>query len=387
MNIFFDAQPLLDTQKTGVAYCEKSLVLNIISNHNEDSFTLGFFSFMGKSARADMTGECLGENVKLKCCKWFPHRLYLLVTCVIPFPFRWLFGGEADVNHFFNYIVPPFVRGKTAVTIHDLTYKVFPKTMEWKNRFLLNIFAKRSIKRSDKIIAVSEFTKSEILRFYDVPSEKISVVYNAVDSGFYRDDFSCEEVDVVKRKYKIAGDYFLYLGTLEPRKNITRLTRAYRELINNHNDVPKLVIAGKKGWSFDEIFETAKAPELKDSVIFTDYVPPEDAPILMNGACVFCYLSLYEGYGMPVLEAMSCGTAVLASNRSSLPEVAGGCAMLVDPFSIGEICGGLEKLWLDTDFRNSLVTAGKKRAQALSWDIQAEKLHGIYEDMVKGSGT
>lgn len=382
MNISFEAQPLFDKHKTGISYCEAGLVSELIKKHTEDNFSFQYFSLRNHDEKERALKEYTAAgNVSVDVCKGFSGRLYKLITLIIPLPYKWFLGMSSDVTHFFNYIVPPFVRGKTVVTVHDLTYITHPETMDRRTRIILKLTAKRSIKRADKIIAVSQFTKSEIIKYLKIAPEKIEVVYNAVDLTLYRDDFSEEDVERVKGKYGIKNEFFLYLGTLEPRKNLERLIDAYASMLKKYPDFPELVIAGKKGWLYEKIFDNVTRLGIGGKVIFTGYVPDEDAPILMNGARAFCFPSLYEGYGMPVIEAMACGTPVLTSNCSSLPEVAEGCAVTVDPYSVEEIAEGMERLNRDSSLRDNLSKHGKERAGKFLWSTEADKLYKVYKEL------
>ena len=177
--------------------------------------------------------------------------------------------------------------------------------------------------------------------------------------------------------------YLLYLGTLEPRKNIERLIESYYLVCNELSELPKLVLAGGKGWMYDSIFDKIKELKLEDKVIFTDYISDDDVPVLMNASKAFLFPSLYEGFGMPVLEAMACGVPVLTSNLSSLPEVVGDVAVLVDPFSKDSIRDGIIKLLTDNNLRESLKKKGLERSKQFSWSKVTRDLYMIYESLVK----
>ena len=208
---------------------------------------------------------------------------------------------------------------------------------------MLKMNLRKTLKRADAIAVDSAFTKSELVKYYNVPKEKIYVVPCGIDKEKYEKKRS---VKPVKEKFGIDGEYFLYLGTLEPRKNIVRLIKAYDEFRKeNEKDIlPDLVIAGGKGWMYDEIYEMVNKKHLEKWIIFTDYVSEEEKIALMQGALAFCFPSLYEGFGLPPMEAMACGTPVITSCTSSLDEVAGEAALKVNPESVQQIASALTKM-------------------------------------------
>jgi glycosyltransferase involved in cell wall biosynthesis len=270
------------------------------------------------------------------------------------------------------------VKGKAIVTVHDMTIHRFPETVRAKTKYMLHSSLKKSLKRADAVMTISEFSKSELLQFYDYPPEKIQVIHCGVDPELYNDRVSEEAVINAKAKYGIAGEYQLYLGTLEPRKNIERLVEAYARRKAN---VPRLVLAGGRGWLYEGIFEKVRALNLENAVIFTGYVDDGDKAALYSGAEFFVFPSLYEGFGMPPLEAMACGTPVLTSNAASLPEVCGDCAVYIDPYSTEDIADAMEKLSGDAELRKRLSAQGLEQAQKFSWDDSAGKLFNVYQGM------
>jgi len=193
-----------------------------------------------------------------------------------------------------------------------------------------------------------------------------------------------ERIPEVKASLGIEGDYFLYLGTIEPRKNLERLITAYSALVKKLGaSSPKLVLAGGKGWLYDGIFARVERLGLQDKVIFTKYVPSEDMNPLMCGALAFVFPSLYEGFGMPPLEAMACGVPVLASGEASLPEVTGDCAVVCDAYSAKSIAQGLYRLCTDEKLRKELSAKGLERAKMFTWERSAEMLYDIYAELMK----
>jgi glycosyltransferase involved in cell wall biosynthesis len=339
---------------------------------------LEYFLFRNKSKVKKIINTYRRSNTLLCECR-FPRFIYRSISAFIPLPYCWFFRNNVNVRHFFNFIVPPFSKGKTVVTIHDLGFKRFPETLTVKTKLLLRLNLRKSLKRADLILADSEFTRQEILYFYDCPPEKIRVLYSGVEHERYHVNIPAEEITRVKTKQGITGDYILYLGTLEPRKNIERLISAYAQLKQRQPIVPPLIIAGKKGWLYDGIFE--KARSLTDNIHFTGYIPEEDKPGLLAGALFFCFPSLYEGFGLPPLEAMACGTPVLCSNAASLPEVVGDAGLLVDPFSVEEIADGMERLYTNEILRTDMKQKGITQAARFDWERSSGELFKIYESL------
>jgi glycosyltransferase involved in cell wall biosynthesis len=231
------------------------------------------------------------------------------------------------------------------------------------------------------IVTISEFSKKEILGFFKYPADKIKVVYCGIDLNTYRPDISEEKINITCKKLEIPREYILYLGTLEPRKNIERLIEAYSLFLdkNKNDSLPVLVIAGGKGWIYESIFKKAKELNLDKTIIFTGYIADEDKPALLAGAICFCFPSLYEGFGLPPLEAMACGTPAVVSNAASLPEVIGDAAIFVDPYNIENLADCIEKLVFDEDLRYKLGNLGLERVKRFSWEKLSEEL---YKDLV-----
>jgi glycosyltransferase involved in cell wall biosynthesis len=389
MKIAFNVQPLVSERKAGVGHAEDACLRALIGYHPEDEFFLEYFArfFPPKNAKIEKEAASvyLKNNVRLNVCNFFPNPAYRLISSLLPLPYRWFFKTNAEVSHFFNFIVPPFVTGKKVVTIHDMTFRRFPKTVKAKIKYMLKLSLRSSIKRADRIIAVSEFTKKEILNFYTYPEENIRVVYNGVDTQMYNASLREEKqggIKAVCAKYGIKEAYALYLGTLEPRKNLERLIKAYALARERRADFPPLVLAGGEGWLYGSIFRTVKECHLENAVVFTGYVSREEKPLLLAGAEFFCFPSLYEGFGMPVLEAMACGTPVLTSNSSSLVEVAGDAALLVNAYSIEDMAGSLERLCFDKVLRHDLRKKGLERVRRFTWQNAAEQLYTIYKEAV-----
>ncbi|MDE6834947.1 MAG: glycosyltransferase family 4 protein [Ruminococcus sp.] len=380
MNISFDAVPIIADKITGIGWCEIGQTQALAKLFPEDNYEYTFFT-SGKKSRIEKARTFAGNNIKLNY-SGFSGYLYRGVSVFIPAPYSLFFGKKSDITHFFNYIVPPFVHGKKVVTVHDMVYKAFPDTVRGRTRFMLETGLKKSMKRADIIITDSEFSRTEIIKYFPEYSSKIRVVPCGVDCKKFR---PCKNPDIIKKVRKsleIDGEYFLYVGTIEPRKNLTRLIRAYKIFTRHVQNPPKLVLAGAKGWLCDDIYRIIKKLSLEKLVIFTEYVPAEDMPPLISGAMAFVFPSLYEGFGMPPLEAMACGVPVLTSGEASLPEVTGDCAVTCDAYSVKSIAKGLYRLYKNPDLRENLGHKGIERAKNFTWEKSAEKLHEIYREIL-----
>lgn len=325
--------------------------------------------------------EYAQAGCRIECCRWFSLTLYKLLWAVFPAPHRLFFRTKADVTQFFNYTVPPGVRGKRVTFVYDMSYKSCPQIVNKKTKRWLKLCMKKSCRHTEHIITISEFSKKEILKYLNVRKEQVTVIPCAVDHAAYHPHYTEEQIQSVLEKYGIAREYVLYLGTIEPRKNLERLIGAYGRLCERMGlqAAPQLVLAGKRGWMCDGIYEKARALEAQDKILFTGYVAQEDSPVLMCGAKVFLFPSLYEGFGMPPLEAMACGTPVVASNTTSLPEVVGDAGILADPESEADICRAMERLLTDSAQRERLGRLGLARASEYTWERSAKLLLQVYE--------
>lgn len=288
----------------------------------------------------------------------------------------------ADLAHGPVYVVPLGTSLPTVVTIHDLSFLRFPHFFRPANRFYLSLFTRLSAHRAQRILAVSEHTAQETVRLLGIPRSKIRVVYHGVDPVFR--PLPAEEVAAFRARQGLPERFVLYVGTLEPRKNLVRLVQAFARIPSA--DCPVLILAGARGWYDEEIFATVERLNLKDRVLFPGYIPNEQLPLWYNAARVFAYPSLYEGFGMPVLEALACGTPVLTSATSSLPEAAGDGALLVEPNDVGAIADGLHRLLTDETLRETLRERGLAHAVRFSWARTAEETVALYREAVNEGG-
>jgi glycosyltransferase involved in cell wall biosynthesis len=378
MEIHFDATPLVKRPITGVGYYTAGLVTAYMKLFPLNKYIFDFFTFRDYEEKHNMLAPHLGkadENTAK-----FPGELFRALGNFLPIPYSMFFGKSAEITHFCNFIVPHGVKGRTVATIHDMAYKSCPETVRERTRLMLETGLAKSISRSDILVTVSEFSKNEIIKYFPSVEKKVRVIYNGINQEHFKiiaDSFVLEEY---RKKANINKEYFLYLGTIEPRKNLARLIDAYavfREKFGG--DSPDLIIAGSKGWYFEEIIAKAEATS---GVRVFDYVDYDDVPKLMNGAKAFVFPSLYEGFGMPVIEAFSCGVPVLTSASNSLQEVAGDCAELVDPLDTESIANGLIRIFEDTAYANMLADKGYERSKIFTWENAAVQLNEVYKELV-----
>lgn len=381
MRITFDAVPLCSEKITGIGWCEVGQTNALAKLHPEDRYEYSFFT-SGDDSRTERVRSLAAKNIGINSSS-FSGYLYRAASTFLPVPYSFFFGRKSDVTHFFNYIVPPFVSGKKVVTVHDMVYKAFPDTVRGRTKFMLNMGLKRSMRRADIIVTDSEFSKEEILKYFPRHKRKIRVVPCGVDLERFKPCTDSERISKVKSSLGIEGDYFLYVGTIEPRKNLRRLIAAYAAFVKKVGEnSPKLVLAGGKGWLDGEIYASVRKLGLEGKILFTEYVPAGDMTPLMCGALAFVFPSLYEGFGMPPLEAMACGAPVLTTNAASLPEVVGDCAVICDAYSVKSIAQGLYRLYSDKDLRAQLSRKGIERAKDFTWERSAQMLHDIYRELV-----
>lgn len=379
MNIAFDASPLIGDNISGVGWCEANLTDALMRLHPEINYRFEYFTLRSPEEKVRRMQPFVRENTALHPARFSPI-IYRMMTNFVPLPYCAFHGTWADLTHFFNYIVPPFVHGKTIATVHDMVLHAYPETMQKRTRILLQLGLKRSMQRADRIVTDSEFSRSEIIKYYPSMAEKIRVVPCGVDRTRFA-PASAKEIAKVREIHHLPKRYFLYLGTLEPRKNLVRLIRAYALLRTQYPDAPALVLAGGKGWQYEKIFQAAAVPDVRGHILFPSYIPPEDMSAVYSGALAFVFPSLYEGFGMPPLEAMACGCPVMTSNAASLPEAVGNAALLCNPMKIKAIAKGMELLLTRESLRNRLIERGFRRAAEMSWDAAAEKLYQVYREL------
>ena len=295
-------------------------------------------------------------------------------------PMRLTFGRRPDIFFSMSHYGPRFSPTPYVVTIFDLSYLHYPELFNNVDLYQLTNWTKYSIKNSKHILAISKSTKDDIVKNYGVDPSKITVTYIGFDKKLFKPQPK-ERIHKVKKMYKVSGDYIIFVGTLQPRKNIERLIEAFSQL-THHSSIAthnlQLVIVGKKGWMYDQIFKNVKQLGLEKEIIFTDYVPDDDLPTLICGAKAYVLPSLWEGFGIPVIEAQACGVPVVVSNVSSLPEIVSTSGILVDPNDVDSIANGVKRA-LDDKTRTDFVKRGFENIKRFSWEKCAKETLEILE--------
>jgi glycosyltransferase involved in cell wall biosynthesis len=398
MTIGIDIRVLTRGARTGVEEYTINLLFRLLKLAPEIKFKLFFNAF--KKTELDYDWISL-PNVELRESR-IPNRLLFILAKYFNYPKLDKLLGGADVffnPHFFN--APVKEPCQKAMTFHDLSFEYLPELFSWRKRAWQNLLmnAKKEAQCADKIIAVSESTKHDLVDLYKINPEKIKVIYSGVGEEFRllngviasepsvagrawqsRPIASAPGVAsahaaslndwIVRKKYNLPDRFILYFGTLEPRKNIVGLIRAFELLKEKNKDFDDfyLVVAGGRGWLDKNIFKKAKQSKFADQIIFTGFVAPEDKVYFYNLAKLFVYPSFFEGFGFPPLEAMACGVPVVTSNTSSLPEVVGDAALMVDPYDIEELSWAMEQVVSDNELNRELARRGLERAKMFSWD-------------------
>lgn len=289
------------------------------------------------------------------------------------------FTGHLDVLHAPDFVLPPTRRARTLVTAHDLSFLIHPEWFTPSLQRYLTRVVPRNLRRANLVLAVSHNTRNDLARLVGIPHERIVTIHHGVSSRFQ--PLHPTTTEPTRQQLGLPEHFLLFVGTLEPRKNLVRLIEAFHYLVtiwhsnHPHQPCPHLVLAGRKGWLYDDIFATVKDYHLESRVFFPGFIDDDTLPTLYNLADVFVYPSLYEGFGLPVVEAMACGTPTVTAATSSLPEVAGNAAILVDPTDSRAIARGIGKA---IEQRELLQDRARKQAQRFTWDQAARALLACY---------
>ncbi len=363
LRVAVDARPLT-TSRAGVAtYCRGLLYgFGLLPAGEAPSLRL-----YAKEAAPEPLPTFVGSWRAMPAPLWLP--------LAVP---RALLAGHVDVFHGPNHMAPPWSPVPTVITAHDLSALTMGGLHTWRNRLLTVPQMLLSLRRAERLIAVSRATASDLLRLPGIDAERVRVIYEAAAPGLT--PATPEQVRALSHRLALPETFFLFLGALEPRKNVVTLVRALAELYAAGDHRAKLVIAGAEGWRNDDVYDEVKKRGLERDIRFAGYIPAEDLPALYGAATAFVYPSLFEGFGLPPLEAMACGTPVICSNTSSLPEVVGDAAITVDPLDTSDLAAALRTALDDADLRARLSHAGLQRAALFSWERTARETLEVYRE-------
>jgi glycosyltransferase involved in cell wall biosynthesis len=308
-----------------------------------------------------------------------PWRMLVWMGQLARLSFRRLVPG-ATLFHATEHLLLPLRGVPTVLTVHDLIFRHLPQHHKPLNRWYLNATMPLYCRRADRIIAISQATRRDLMAAYDVPAEKITVIPEAADPQFHPQP--PETVSIVCTRYRLPPRYLLFVGTIEPRKNLGRLLDAFEDL-HAERLTDGLVIVGRRGWLTADFFAQLERSPARDAVIFPGYVPDPDLPAIYAGAQALVFPSLYEGFGLPVLEAMACGTPVVASRASSIPEVGGDAARYFDPRDPDELLTQIRPILSDDALAADLRTQGLAQADRFSWAQTATQTQAVYNSILQ----
>jgi glycosyltransferase involved in cell wall biosynthesis len=373
MHVTIDYTPALG-QGAGIGRYTRGLVSALAKIDSENRYTL--FSAGQESSEREWPENFSERRVNIPS-RWLTvgwHRLRLPIAAE-------RLSGDCDIFHSPDFVLPPLRAARGIVTVHDLSFMRVPECAEPKLRQYLEKSVPRAVKDAHFVLADSLNTKTDLIALLDVPAEKIGVVPPGVDQHF-RAVRETVKLAQVRTRYHLPEWFILAVGTLEPRKNYPRLISAYARL-RRHTGLPhQLVIAGGKGWLYDEIYQQIAREGLDEHVHFPGYIDDADLPALYTLADLLAFPSLYEGFGIPPLEAMSCGTPVVTSNNSSLPEVVGSAAIMIDAEDVDALADAMARALGNANLRVRLSDLGRAQAARYTWETSAKRLLSVYERVI-----
>ncbi|MGB8646288.1 MAG: glycosyltransferase family 1 protein [Anaerolineae bacterium] len=361
-------------QRAGIGRYTRGLIHALAALDRDNRYTLFVprdARYIAPGAQAVERAEDFPSNFQLVRAPLDERTLARLwQRLALPLPVEF-FVGRCEVWYSPDFVLPPTRAHKKILTVHDLSFKRVPETAVPNLKWYLEGAVPRAVRRADLILADSEATRNDLIELFSAPANRVQKLYSGVEAFFCRVT-DAHTLDSVRARYQLERPFILSVGTIEPRKNLARLIEAFARL--PRREEWDLVIAGGRGWMYQEILDAPAQFGANDRVRFLGFVPDADLPALYTLATLFVYPSLYEGFGLPVLEAMACGTPLITSNVSSMPEVAGEAGILVNPRDTEELTAAIRQLIDDEALRRELAERGLKQATKFSWQASAQQL-------------
>jgi len=378
MLIGIDASRANRDEKTGVEWYAYHVIQNLKKIMPQDMEVVLYSQEKLKGDLAD-----LPANWRSRVLNWPPWIFWTQMRL------SWeMLRHRPDVLFIPAHVIPLIHPKKTVMTIHDVVFKYFPESYSWRENWYQEFAVKFAKKHAVKIITPSEATKRDLIALYDFPPEKIRAVLNGYDENLYQKISDENKINAVLKKYGIKKPFLLSIGRQERKKNTAGIIEAFSHITehisHSTNQNLSLVLVGKKGFGYEEVEEAIKNSPAKDRIKQLGWVAPEELVCFLSAAAVFVFPSFYEGFGIPVIEAMACGCPVVTSGTSSLPEAVGEAALLVDPRNIDEIAGAVEKILTDENLRPELIKKGFEQAKKFSWRKTGE---GVLAVITSNLGT
>ncbi len=362
-------------QHAGIARYAANLARALVYHHGEEH-EFGLFHLRNSKTRPISGLEGIPARTVRSGYKpwrmavWLGQRLGIGFDRLLP---------NAALFHATEHLLMPLRGVPTVLTVHDLVYHLFPSYHRTMNYWYLNMAMPLYVRRADAIITISESSKHDLIRYYQVPETKIRVIYEAASSRFR--PASAETVAEAKATYRLPDKYILALGTIEPRKNLNRLVEVLCMLRKKDPDLC-LVIVGRAGWLYQDFFQHLEKLDDPSAVLLSGYVPDADLPAVITGATAYVLASFYEGFGLPILEAMACGTPVICSKTSSMPELGGQAAHYFDPYDIDDMFEAISAVLEDSDLRQEMRQGGFEQVVQFSWKRTARETLALYRQLM-----
>lgn len=382
MIIGIDIRSLVEGKQSGVEEYTINLLKNLFKIDSKNEYRLFCNAYKTKSL--DISQFRSFKNVKIYKFNW-PNKILNLSFRILNYPkIDKMLGG---INLFFAPNIMFFgisQNSKLILTIHDLSYEYYKNFLTfWRRAWHKFVNPKRLAKKADKIICPSYSTKNDLMKTYGIPAEKIEVIYSGLSNAAGSDHALWNNVGTIRKKYNLPEKFILFLGTFEPRKNIIGIISAYKLFNLQCCTHYKLVLAGSGGWKNKKIFEKIKKEDLEKDIVLPGCIDPNDKQIVLSLASLFVYPSFYEGFGFPPLEAMAAGTPVITSSCSSLPEIVGSGAFLVNPYNIEEIAQAMCQILSDNKLRENLVKKGYEQVKKFKWEETARRTLKVFGEVIK----